>query len=73
MKFLNRGDLIRVPQDVQLWRDHKIDGVVQLEHLKLTKQRYGLFNQKLSYGLAEIIIDGQAWNVDIDDIFEGEI
>lgn len=70
MKFLDNGDLIRIPQDVRLWRTQKVVDQTNIELRTLKEQRYGLFNQKISHTTAEIILDGQAWLVDLEDIYE---
>lgn len=70
MVIVDTGDVIRLPQDVLIWRDHKVNGVVLTDYLRLPTQRYGFFNEEVSSTVAEIIIDGHAWYVERQDIFE---
>jgi hypothetical protein len=70
MKILDRGDLIRIPQDVLIWREYVSDGANLTDYKRLPQQRYGLFNEEVSRNVAEIIIDGHSWFVETEDIYE---
>jgi len=73
LKLLNRGDIVRIPQGVTL-STHMSSERDQLmpDFLVLEKQGYGIFDQLVSYDIAQIVYNGDAWLVSMDDIFEGE-
>jgi hypothetical protein len=64
-KLLSCGDLVRIPQDVTLFCNNN--------YIILDRQRYGIFDKKLSESMAQIIFEGSCWEVNIDDIYEGDI
>jgi hypothetical protein len=64
-KLFSSGDLVRIPQGVMLCSGN--------HYLVLDRQKYGIFHKIVKDDVAEIIFEDNAWEVDIQSIYEGDI
>jgi hypothetical protein len=77
-RLLTQGDLIRIPQGVELYREYATQGVLFNKTIGLVKetdkQVYGIYNKKLEHlhDIVEVLIEGSSFLVKEEDVYKGD-